>query len=373
MGNVRVSYTWDIVNNGLKIIEENGYYPYGLKHSGYNGDLAGHKAVANETKVEVREIPSDGSGTVETSLNQTRFNHREWQGELGLNVTDMDFRQYNNAIGRFVCTDPITHYDQSPYHFGNGNPMYFADPSGLDGRGAGGIYTNAYGVSNSPGYNGYNSIMSVHGASAYGFTSVVDEMGMGMNYSTSNPGEIAAIGNYLGLWNVSKIYHEGSVTYNGNDTTLDTINLGYWEKIGGYFGRTDTFKVGDEYILFSSGLGDEISRIDYAGHISGKEGKLITVDNSYTNKSYDGSSITLGLLTLGFGTDVSVSAGLGLFGTEAHLGLGIGNGLGQISYGYSHSSDGTIKGSDTTVKVGVGTVAAAAFIYLTGGFGILAF
>jgi RHS repeat-associated protein len=129
-----VSYTWDVATNALKIIEENGYYPYGLKHSGYNGSLERHRAVANETKVELRGVPSGGSGaTVEASLNQVRFNHREWQSELGLNVTDMDFRQYDNAIGRFVCTDPITHFNQSPYHFANNNPMYFADPSGLDG------------------------------------------------------------------------------------------------------------------------------------------------------------------------------------------------------------------------------------------------
>ena len=165
LGNVRLSYTWDVATNALKIIEENGYYPYGLKHSGYNGSLERHRAVANDTKVELRGVPSGGSGaTVEASLNQVRFNHREWQSELGLNITDMDFRQYDNAIGRFVCTDPITHYNQSPYHFGNGNPIYWADPSGLDGiRGDGNggtIYTNAYGVSSSPNYNGYSNMGS---------------------------------------------------------------------------------------------------------------------------------------------------------------------------------------------------------------------
>jgi hypothetical protein len=32
-----------------------------------------------------------------------------------------------------VCIDMITHFNQTPYQFGNGNPMYWADPSGLDG------------------------------------------------------------------------------------------------------------------------------------------------------------------------------------------------------------------------------------------------
>ncbi len=119
--------------NVLKIIEENGYYPYGLKHSGYNGDLAGHKAVANETKVEVREIPSDGSGTVETSLNQYKFNGQEYQSELALNLYDMDMRDYDPAIGRWLAIDPVTHFSQSPYNAFDGNPVFWADPSGADG------------------------------------------------------------------------------------------------------------------------------------------------------------------------------------------------------------------------------------------------
>jgi RHS repeat-associated protein len=302
-----------------------------------------------------------------------KYNGKEWQDELGLNMTAMDFRQYDNAIGRFNCTDPITHYSESPYHFASNNPVYFNDPTGLD---------YALDWASNQAY----LITSLGSSSNWGESDVdrspIDYIKNFQNetYSTSDKSVIAGIYNTYAVQNgYSRIWHPATFDANpefaglNQMNELGAINLGYWEDISSYFGRTDTFKIGDEYTLFSSGLGDEISRIDYAGHISGKEGKLITVDNSYTNKSYDGSSITLGLLTLGFGTDVSVSAGLGLFGTEGHLGLGIGNGLGQISYGYSHSSDGTIKGSDTTVKVGAGTLAAAAFIYLTGGFGVLAF
>ena len=46
----------------------------------------------------------------------------------------MDFRQYDNAIGRFNCIDALAERNayQSTYQFGNNNPIYFADPSGLD-------------------------------------------------------------------------------------------------------------------------------------------------------------------------------------------------------------------------------------------------
>ena len=38
LGNIRLSYSQDPSTNVLKIIEENHYYPFGLKHSGYNSD-----------------------------------------------------------------------------------------------------------------------------------------------------------------------------------------------------------------------------------------------------------------------------------------------------------------------------------------------
>ncbi len=217
LGNVRVSYTWDIVNNGLKIIEENGYYPYGLKHSGYNGDLAGHKAVANETKVEVREIPSDGSGTVETSLNQTRFNHREWQGELGLNVTDMDFRQYNNAIGRFVCTDPITHYNQSPYHFANNNPIAYNDPTGLD-------YTLDWAANqaylNSSLGSSSNWGQSAVGGNAIGFMTAFKSS----VYTTSSPSDINGI---IGYYARQNGYSGYSYTYSDSFNNIHGEGVGF--------------------------------------------------------------------------------------------------------------------------------------------------
>jgi RHS repeat-associated protein len=128
-----MSYSYNEELQVLKIIEENGYYSYGMKHEAYNTVLNRYKAVVSETKVELKEQPSGGQVALNNNVNQYRFNGQEWQSEFELNVTAMDFRQYSNDIGRFVCIDPVTHFDQSPYQFGNGNPMYWADPSGLDG------------------------------------------------------------------------------------------------------------------------------------------------------------------------------------------------------------------------------------------------
>jgi hypothetical protein len=45
----------------------------------------------------------------------------------------MDYRQYDNTIGRFSSIDALAElsYSGSPYSFANNNPIYFSDPSGL--------------------------------------------------------------------------------------------------------------------------------------------------------------------------------------------------------------------------------------------------
>jgi RHS repeat-associated protein len=121
-----------------------------------------YKAVLNETKVALKDAPGGGGTTVEDSnKNLYRFNGQEWQNELGLDMTAMDFRQYDNALGRFVCIDMITHFNQTPYQFGNGNPMYWADPSGLDEMTSFGNAPNS--LSNNP-FAGGNAAVSNTGA-----------------------------------------------------------------------------------------------------------------------------------------------------------------------------------------------------------------
>ncbi|MGC4040329.1 MAG: RHS repeat-associated core domain-containing protein [Flavobacterium sp.] len=68
-------------------------------------------------------------------LYKYKYNGKEWQDELGLSMTAMDFRQYDSAIGRFINIDPLAdidgQIDVSPYSFAWNNPIVFNDPSGL--------------------------------------------------------------------------------------------------------------------------------------------------------------------------------------------------------------------------------------------------
>src|SRR5690554_1520763 len=115
LGNVRLSYA-DCNNDGIiqsssEILEENNYYPFGLKHQGYND-------ISNSCKSEQAE--------------KYQYNGKEWDDALGLNIYEMDLRQYDPAIGRWTVQDPVTHHDYSPYSAFDNNPVYWSDPSGAD-------------------------------------------------------------------------------------------------------------------------------------------------------------------------------------------------------------------------------------------------
>jgi hypothetical protein len=52
-------------------------------------------------------------------------------------MTAMDFRMYDNVLGRFFGIDALSEQNHylSTYQFGDGNPVVFSDPSGLDSQG----------------------------------------------------------------------------------------------------------------------------------------------------------------------------------------------------------------------------------------------
>ncbi len=124
LGNIRLSYTKDPATNVLTILEENHYYPFGLKHANYN-----------MTNKQYTKLLGGGViiSPVDRNAYKFKFNNREYQDELGLNVTAMDFRNYDMAIGRFNVIDPLAEkaYNLSPYRFGFNSPLVFNDSSGL--------------------------------------------------------------------------------------------------------------------------------------------------------------------------------------------------------------------------------------------------
>ncbi|WP_130736862.1 RHS repeat domain-containing protein [Flavobacterium sp. J27] len=135
LGNIRLSYS-DIDGNGVlgdeyvqecftqtgrdgspqtfcndyfisPILEESHYYPFGLKHQGYNTDNA---------------QPS----------YKYKYNGKELQDELGLNMYDYGFRNYDPALGRWMNMDNLAEkfITYSPYHYAGNNPVLNLDIDG---------------------------------------------------------------------------------------------------------------------------------------------------------------------------------------------------------------------------------------------------
>ena len=110
LGNIRLSYAG---SRTAPIMEENHYYPFGLKHEKYNSDTYEFVEVEGSdgyyTGIEL-------SGPNAENSYQYKYNGKEFQDELGLNMYAMDMRQYDPAIGRWVVQDPIVHHNMSPYN-----------------------------------------------------------------------------------------------------------------------------------------------------------------------------------------------------------------------------------------------------------------
>nr|WP_315218679.1 RHS repeat-associated core domain-containing protein [uncultured Flavobacterium sp.] len=109
LGNVRLSYEKDATTGLLKILEESNYYPFGMKHSGYN------------------------NGTLQANYKY-KYNGKELQDELGLNFYDYGARNYDPALGRWMNIDPLAekYYNFTPYNYAVNNPVFFVDPDGRD-------------------------------------------------------------------------------------------------------------------------------------------------------------------------------------------------------------------------------------------------
>ncbi|MBP6754628.1 MAG: RHS repeat-associated core domain-containing protein [Bacteroidia bacterium] len=127
LGNVRLSYARDpLVRNRVKILEENHYYAFGLKHKNYNVEHLDFDQFP-DTGVELVPMPA-----VANASYNYKYNGKELQEELGLGVYDYGARRYDPALGRWLSVDPLAEkYETlSPYNYVSNNPVNAIDPDG---------------------------------------------------------------------------------------------------------------------------------------------------------------------------------------------------------------------------------------------------
>ena len=91
----------------MRIIEENNYYPFGLKHKGYNNVVNG-------------------------TANPYKFGGKEHNEELGLDLYDFGARMYDPSIGRWHVTDNLSelYFSNSTYVYALNTPIQAIDPDG---------------------------------------------------------------------------------------------------------------------------------------------------------------------------------------------------------------------------------------------------
>ncbi|MES2063507.1 MAG: DUF6443 domain-containing protein [Bacteroidota bacterium] len=106
LGNVRVSFDKNPSTGAARRIQEDEYYPFGLRNTFYN--------LSNN--------------------NRYLYNGKELQTDL-TSQYDYGARFYDPVIARWTSVDPMAEKDQksSPYNYGFNNPISFIDPDGMFG------------------------------------------------------------------------------------------------------------------------------------------------------------------------------------------------------------------------------------------------
>ena len=94
------------------LVEESNYYPFGLKHKGYNN-----------------VVSSNGNSTAQ----KFGFGGKELSEELGIQWHDFSARNYDASLGRWMNIDPLAEQMRrhSPYNYAFNSPVYFIDPDGM--------------------------------------------------------------------------------------------------------------------------------------------------------------------------------------------------------------------------------------------------
>ena len=100
-----------IVDGSGRLLEENDYYAFGQRHP--------------------------RSEHAQSSANRFKYNGKELQTVGGLGYLDYGARMYDQSLGRWLTTDPLSekYYGLSPYVYCGNNPLNMIDPDGREVRG----------------------------------------------------------------------------------------------------------------------------------------------------------------------------------------------------------------------------------------------
>lgn len=203
-----------------------------------------------------------------------KYNGKEHEDNFGLNIYEMDLRQYDPAIARWVVQDPVIHHEFSPYSAFDNNPAYWSDPSGADAAGytLGGKFVGA----SFTGQDAIDAYLQLAGeSSASGvFEALIQDIyelsdgDSGISFSGGGGegnGNGGGNGNNISLSKSEQMaiglrYYGGDYSGSAHDYTLSLLDLineynpiaNIWDGISGSINGTD--RLGNPLTDFETGL-----------------------------------------------------------------------------------------------------------------------
>ncbi len=117
LGNTRICFAYDptaTTTYGIRILQQNNYYPSGLPIEYLSRQYPYQPATANSLR------------------NNYQYNYKEWNDDLGLYLNDYGFRYFNPQLNQWHSIDPLAedYYALSSYTYVANNPIKYTDPDG---------------------------------------------------------------------------------------------------------------------------------------------------------------------------------------------------------------------------------------------------
>ncbi len=334
LGNIRLSYS-DANRDNLithdEILEENNFYPFGLKHTAYNTN---ERQYINNDQINELILILFPRFTGDGRYNY-KYNGKEFQDELGLNVYDYGARVYDPAAPRFWQMDPMADEREwlSPYNYVQNNPLLRVDPTGmLDTH-----YEDEFGNTLADTNDGNNATVVISSQNADAFkkdfenTSVMFKDGSTKNaewISKYGEGMIAEEGAKVQPWAVKAMGHDAS--YEGLALSSVALGMSVGEKVvkGPTFRLFNNKGANFSPKLYTSGwLGGSAGKIKtYGVAKTGLSvlGKFIGAYNAYSvNEQYKSDQISKGRMQIEQASNLFSTFG-GIYGASWGIGWELG-------------------------------------------------
>lgn len=163
VGTTAKSFVWDYTSSIQKLLDDSDYeYIYGAgeaplaqtKHSSQAitylyADSLGSVVVATDNSGTQKAAYNydaygkiESSGTTEVTHVTTRFGYAGEWADPTTGLYNLRARWYDTNIGGLLSKDPLEDVTNSPYSYGNANPLLYTDPSGNISVITPGIWTN---------------------------------------------------------------------------------------------------------------------------------------------------------------------------------------------------------------------------------------